>query len=64
MSQNKLNQSMLALCEKLCVNIGDSDWDVFPVLGIYFGQEKNIFPGIFPGFCLFLRKLTFKTSCW
>ena len=55
---------MLALCEKLCVNIGDSDWDVFPVLGIYFGQEKNIFPGIFPGFCLFLRKLTFKTSCW
>ena len=43
----------------LDLNIGDGDWDLFPVLEVSFGQERNTFLVFFKDFTCLFRKLNF-----
>ena len=55
-----INRYMFAWCDRVCINILGIKVGLFPVLGVYFGQKENTCPGIFQGFCLFVKEAHFQ----
>ena len=60
MIPKKLTQFMIVWCDSKCIRIGDGGWDMIPVLGYVWNQNKTPSLEFFETFACLLKKIIFK----